>query len=378
MTELKNQLEKNFNEFYSRAPQVIESSSGRIEFIGNHVDYNGGVVLGAALGDKQIAVALAKREDDILCFGGFKQKVKAEVSLKSLERFDHKFNWANYCLGIVKYFIEAGYKIDSGFDFLDISNLPSGAGLSSSAAIELAMCKALKALYNLDIDTGEMVLISKKCENEFMDMPCGILDQMVSAYGSSNDLVFIDCATGGHKLLDFPKEWKVWAFNSSKKHSLVEGEYAKLRGDCMLAAKILSEGGEDRLLVDFSMDDLNAKRSEMSETTYNRAKHIIEEIARVYEAEKALAVVDLKYMGELLTASHNSSSKLFGNSTAELDFLVEALNEDSCVYGARLSGGGFGGSVIALCDENFTEKNAEALLEKYDQAFQIKATYMKC
>lgn len=373
---MKEILAKKFFDFYGYKPQVVSKASGRIEFIGNHVDYNGGVVLGAAI-SRHICVALAKRSDSTMRFGNSKSRDSVCVSLDTCQKQPPRQNWANYCIGVVKYAKEHGCKIDCGFDFLDMSDLPSGAGLSSSAAIELAMARALNELYGLNLSTLEMVKISKKCENEFMGMPCGILDQGVSGFGSDNNLVFIDCLKDEFKSILLPKEWKLWIFNTATKHSLVDGAYAKLRESCMQAAKILSSPGEFKLLRAFTIQDLENAKPKMDAVVYNRAKHIIDEIGRVFAACKCIDEKDPIALGKLLTASHWSSSRLFGNSCRELDWFVERLTENKNVYGARLSGGGFGGCVMAMTTPEFGEQDADKICAEYEKTFSITPTKIK-
>jgi len=345
-------LIKNFQNMFGRNPEALQSACGRVEFIGNHVDYNGGVVLGLAI-NKHISVALAKRDDAILHFASLHGNQSKKIDLNKIEKQEYKFNWVNYPLGMVKVLKEAGHCIDKGFDFLDISDLPSGVGLSSSAAVELAMGKALCELYNIKLTTIELVKLAKKCENEFVGMPCGILDQGVCGFGKESSVVFIDCLEEKFSLLDFPNDWNLWVVNSGVKHALTDGLYAQRRQDCMDAAKILSGGGEFKLLSNFSIKDLEAKKDLMDERIYKRAKHVIEEISRVYKCIESIKNKDIVTTGKLLSASHESSRTLFENSCPELDSIVSNALTQKGIHGARLSGGGFGGSAILLADKTF-------------------------
>ena len=191
---MKESLVSSFEKIFGRKPEALAQAPGRIEFIGNHTDYNGGLVMGVAL-DKDVMVAIAKRADRRLCFARAKFGDKVFVELDALEKQPKELNWVNYPLGVFKFLVQAGLKADCGFDMLDCSNLPAGAGLSSSAAIELASAYAMSKLYGFEADRKTLVKIGRKCENEFVGMPCGILDQGVSGFGKKDTIVYIDSLT---------------------------------------------------------------------------------------------------------------------------------------------------------------------------------------
>ena len=190
---------------------------------------------------------------------------------------------------------------NSGFDMLDMSSVPPGAGLSSSAAIELSSGYAMSALYGFDVDKKTLVRIGRQSENLFVGMPCGILDQGVSGYGKADSLVFIDCLTEEFSNFPLPHKCRFWLFNSTKKHALVDGLYAERHAECMEAAKILSEGGKMRLLRHFTISDLEAAKSKMTQKVYNRAKHVIEENERVLKAKDLLLRGDITGVGSSST-----------------------------------------------------------------------------
>jgi len=374
---MRESLEKTFAEIFGKKPEVFAQAPGRIEFIGNHTDYNGGVVMGVAL-DRIVMAAIAKRPDRKLVFASAKSGEKVCVDLDSIKKQPREYNWANYPLGVFKFLLEAGLKADCGFEMLDRSNLPSGAGLSSSAAIELASAFAMSKLYGFDADTKTLVRIGRKCENHFVGMPCGILDQGVSGFGKKDAIVFIDCLTEEFSAYPLPKGCKFWLFNSTKKHALVDGLYAARHNECMEAAKILSEGGEPRPLRAFSAGDLEAAKGKMTDVVYRRAKHVIDENARVMKTKDFLLAGDIRGVGKMLNASHESSRTLFENSCEELDYLVELLSGARGVFGARLSGGGFGGAVMALADSSFTSEDADAVSKAYEAKFGKKPSVFAC
>ena len=373
---MKENLASCFEKIYGVKAEVFAQAPGRIEFIGNHTDYNAGFTMGAAI-DKVVMVALAKRNDRVICFASAKSGEKVEINMDDIQPQKKEYNWVNYPLGVFKFLLEAGLKAETGFNMLDLSNLPSGAGLSSSAAIELSSAFAFCELYNFDCDLKTKVRIGRKCENEFVGMPCGILDQGVSGFGKNNALVFIDCKSEDFSNAPLPNSCKFWLFNSTKKHALVDGMYAKRHSECMQAADTLS-GKDGRLLREFTIEELQSKKSEIPEDVYKRAKHVIEENTRVLEAKKSLENGDIENVGKLLVASHNSSKDLFENSCEELDFLVAEVVKNPNVYGARLSGGGFGGAVMALTNDNFSSDDAKQVELAYEAKFGKKPAVFIC
>ena len=374
---LKDQLTQRFKDLFGEAPEVAAQAPGRIEFVGNHTDYNGGYVMGVAI-DKVICCAVSKRGDRKACFANVRSGERICADIDAIEKFPREKNWANYPLGVLKYMLEAGFRPETGFNMTDMSNLPSGAGLSSSAAIEMASCAALAGLFGFSIPKKTMAQIGRKSENLFVGMPSGILDQGVSAFGEENRVVFIDCLTEDFSTLPIPAGAKFFIFNSTKKHALVDGQYAARHAECEEAAKILSGGGEPRLLRAFSSEDLESNKTRMAETVYKRAKHVIDENARVLAARECMMKNDIKSLGEILFASHESSRTLFENSAPELDLLVDILKETPKVYGARLSGGGFGGAVMALVASDFSNVEAESVADKYKSSFGEAPKFFEC
>lgn len=374
---MKSTLASYFEKTYGRPAEAFAQAPGRIEFIGNHTDYNGGLTMGVAI-DKIVMAALARRDDKKLCFASIKTGEKVLVDMDDLQKCDREHNWVNYPLGVFKYLLEAGMTADCGFDMLDMSSVPPGAGLSSSAAIELSSGYAMASLYGFDIDRKSLVRIGRQSENLFVGMPCGILDQGVSGYGKADSLVYIDCLTEEFSNFPLPHKCRFWLFNSTKKHALVDGLYAERHAECMEAARVLSEGGKMRLLRHFTMSDLDAAKEKLSQKVYNRARHVIEENARVLKAKELLERGDIAGVGRLLNASHESSKTLFENSCEELDYLVDTVSGVEGVYGARLTGGGFGGAVMAFTDDTFSQTQANEVAQIYEKKFGKKPMIFAC
>ena len=360
---------EGFQKTFGILPTVQAEAPGRIEFLGNHVDYNGGPVLGATL-DRTVRVAVAPRDDRRIVLASAELPHRVETSVDRLHRRTGDESWANYLLGVVAVFQESGMRCGHGFSLWVESDLPVGAGLSSSAALELATAHALAKLYAWPIKKERMVALCRKAENDFVGVPCGILDQGVIGFGEKHHLVHIDCRNERFSVVPFPPEGRFWIFNTQRKHNLLESCYAERAAECRQAFAILRASSPDLgCLAEATTDDLTRDRHALGEVNWLRARHVVEECARVREAVDALQRGDLTRVGKLLYASHESSRILFQNSIPELDFLVTQLSHQSGVLGARLTGGGFGGAVMALTREDFGSAHAEVIQRRFAEEF---------
>jgi len=356
---------KLFEQHFTGSPTYFAFAPGRIEFIGNHTDYNGGLVMGAAV-TEGITVAVSLRDDaniNIVSDAGD----LVEIPLGDYQPLAGASSWTNYPIGVTKVMAALGMKMPTGYNMAVTSTLPSGAGMSSSAAFELATAKALAALYGYETDTAGFARIGRKAENEFVGMPCGILDQGVSAFGKANHLVKIDCATETFVTEPMPRGAHFWIFNSNKKHALVDSAYADRHRECHEAlAQLQTDHPQANNLSQITEAQLLGSKSKLDDLLYLRAAHIVGENARVRAVESALLNEDLKAVGATLNASHESSRVNFENSTEELDTLVELLKLQPNVYGARLTGGGFGGAVMALTDADFGQAHADLIAAAFE------------
>jgi galactokinase len=362
---MKTALLEKFQTRFGRAATVVARAPGRIEFIGNHTDYNGGTVLGAAI-DRDVWVAVAPRDDGQWRFGSEAREGLVTVAATAEPaRQSGAGSWVNYPLGVIAALLKSGRRGPAGFDFLALSNLPSGAGLSSSAALELASALALLALSGQTASREDVVKLCREAENQFVGVPCGILDQGVSGFGRKDQLVFIDCRGPVFATVPLPAAARFWIFNTHLKHALVDGLYAARHRECMEAAARLGVS----LLAEITPEKLAVAQAMLPVVAGRRAQHVVEEISRVEATVVALRAGDLPAVGRLLTASHRSSQRLFENSTPELDFLVDQLTARPEVYGARLTGGGFGGAVMALTTPEFGAAQAAAVTAAYAAKF---------
>ena len=371
---------EHFKTAYGTAPSVIAHAPGRIEFVGNHTDYNGGDVLGVAV-KQGITCALSFRDDrqihGISSGGG----PTFEYSLDDLETRSKGVHWASYPLGVLWAIEGQGVKLKYGINLSFTSEVPTGAGMSSSAALELSTAYAVLSGLNHDFSRKDIVRICRYAENNYVGLPCGILDQGVSGFGKEDQLVFIDCKTESFSNVPIPHGTHFWIFNSDTKHSLIDSLYSERFTECgegFEVAKSLRPGLEH--LVDFPVADLKDLSGHLGGKAYKRVSHILNENQQVKDVVRLLnqKEVDLKQTGKFLFDSHASSRDLFENSTNELDFLVAELKENDKVYGARLTGGGFGGAVMAWTSSSFDKSDANSICRQYEQRFGHAPRVLHC
>jgi galactokinase len=350
-----------FRQTYGRAPAVVTRAPGRVEFIGNHTDYNGGAVLGAAI-DRYVWVAAAPNPAGRLRLFSAGGKSILELPSDPGTKISGSDSWANYPLGVWRSLKDFNLPQPASFDLLVDSDLPPGAGLSSSAALELSTALALLSLAGKkDLPPDQLAAVGRHAENKYVGVPCGILDQGTSAHGRAGHLVHIDCRGPVFSRVPFPAGAHLWIFNTREKHALIDGYYATRHRECLEAAKLLGV----KFLADLTPAQLAPLERKLPPVLAKRARHIVEEHARVHDTVEALRHGDLATVGRLLTASHRSSQHLFENSTPALDELVDLLEKRPAVYGARLTGGGFGGAVMALTKDSFGEADANAIARAY-------------
>lgn len=361
-------LNNSFSRRFGKTPTVLARAPGRIEFIGNHTDYNGGMVLGAAI-DRYVAIAAAPTSDTRIRLVSGDDGEAVLIDATELQPLKGRDAWTNYVLGVLVELRKRGYPWDRGFDAMVFSDLPAGAGLSSSAALELASVGILQGLAHWELPLIEQVRAARAAENHFVGMPCGILDQGVSGFGAVDHLVQIDCATETFNRLPLPKGVHFWVINTNEKHSLIDSFYARRVEECVAAKEALETFFGAPLegpLATVTPEKFEEAADSLPEVLAKRARHIIEEHARVKEVAALLkADGDLRSVGALLFASHESSRTLYENSTTALDTLVDLAREQVGVYGARLTGGGFGGAVMLMTDASFDQSQADAIVSAY-------------
>jgi galactokinase len=357
----------SFREVFGQDATAVAVAPGRVEFIGNHTDYNGGAVLGAAIDRHVVVAAAANPQGRLRLFtqgGGSVLELPSDQATK----VTGSDSWANYPLGVWRTLADFQLPRPRGFDLYVTSDLPAGAGLSSSAALELSVALVLLKLAGReDLDPATLARIGRHAENNYVGVPCGILDQGTIAHGRAGQLVRIDCLGPVFSLVPFPSA-ALWVFNTREKHALVDGLYATRHRECMEAARLLGVPA----LCAVTPAELAERGSVLPPVLAKRARHVIGEHDRVGRVSAALARGDLAETGRLLVESHRSSQHDFENSTPALDALVDALAGQPGVYGARLTGGGFGGAVMALTSGAFTCAAAEAIGAQQAEAHGVR------
>lgn len=333
---------------------------GRVELLGNHTDYNEGRVLSAAISFGTTARGETLPGGEVVLTSDFSAETVNVPTLDHLVPLAGEAAWANYPLGVAKVLADAGHR-PGGFRAGFTSDLPAGAGLSSSAAIEVATGKLLMKLFGLEIAPMNLAKLCRRAENEFVGVPSGLLDQVSSIFGRRGQAVTLDCRTETVGNVPLPAGVALLVFHTNVPHRLVGGEYAERREQCFEAARRLGV----RALRDVSGERLAAVRGEMADVLWRRAAHIVGEDERVVAGTAALRRGDGRAFGELMFQSHESSRLNFENSTPELDLLVALARETPGVLGSRLTGGGFGGATISLVEAGRAEAIGESLGRRY-------------
>jgi len=357
-------LEEKFAEQYDKKSDAIYFTPGRVNLIGEHIDYNGGLVMPCAI-TLGTWLAIAPNNDNKFRFKSLNFEMETIVESNILNEKDGS-NWANYPIGIINEMIRDGKEIN-GLDFLFYGNIPIGSGLSSSASIEIATAYALNDYFNLGYDRLELVKMAKRVENDFIGLNSGIMDQFAVAFGEKNKAIVLDCETLKYKMVDVDLGNYVLAIiNTNKPRKLADSKYNERVAECQTALKLLNEEITLHYLC-----ELNAEKFALhshvitDETILNRATHVVKENDRVHLAAKALNSGNLEEFGRLMYASHQSLRNLYEVSGKELDAVVDFCTDYEHVIGARMTGAGFGGCAIALLEKGYEEDFAKYLTDFY-------------
>jgi galactokinase len=371
------ELEKEFRKRFNKDPEGIFFCPGRVNLIGEHIDYNGGKVMPCAISSGTWLV-LAHNMDPVLRFECINFPEKATVELKKSYAKTGK-EWFNYPLGMIHQLLQAGHTI-SGMDMLFYGDLPIGAGLSSSASIEVLTGFAFSEVFELEITRKEIALLGKKVENEFIGVNSGIMDQFAVAMGKKDKAILLNCDTLEYEYIPFEiGDYVLAIINSNKQRSLAESKYNERFAECGAALKLLQQEIKANFLCDISPEEFNAKKYLVKDPVLvNRALHVVTENQRVEQATKALKTGDLKLFGALMYASHQSLKELYEVSGRELDAIVDFCKTYPGCIGARMTGAGFGGCAIALVKkekfDDFEAKLTEDYSGKIGYAPQIFAS----
>jgi galactokinase len=331
---------------FNEAPSFVIASPGRINLIGEHVDYNSGFVLPAAI-DKYMYVAVSKRNDHQIVLHAADIPQHYQTSLDAALQ-PSNLGWPNYVLGVVDELKKNGHSI-SGFNILITGNIPVGAGVSSSAALECATVFACKHLFYLDISKQLMVQVAQRAENNFVGVNCGVMDQFASMFGKVDHVIKLDCADLSYTYFPFKLEGiSIVLFDTLVKHSLASSEYNTRRQECETGMAALRQKFSITSFREATLSMLDAVADTISRDVFNRCTYVIEEIARMEVACNHLLAGEINAFGARMYETHTGLSKLYKVSCPELDLIVENCIKEEAIIGARMMGGGFGGCVIAL------------------------------
>ena len=373
MTDLHTQVITAFTEQYGESPAVVVRAPGRVNLIGEHTDYNDGFVMPLAI-DRAFWLALRPREDNHVSVRSLNVNETALFTLTGLHKGSE--SWGEYVKGVAWALQEAGHTLN-GFEGTLISDVPMGAGLSSSAALELAIARAFAVVSKLDWNPANMALLAQKAENEWVGMNCGIMDQMISAAGEAGHALFIDCRDLSHESVPLPRGTAVVILDTATRRGLVDSAYNERRTQCEAAAEFFGVSA----LRDVSVADLEARGSELETydpLIYRRAKHVVTENERVRQAKNGLRAGDARRVGQLMDASHVSLRDDFQVSSEALDTMVWLARQQDGCWGARMTGAGFGGCAVALVQADKAAKFADKVTRMYSKQMELEPAVYIC
>lgn len=367
-SENRNSYPEQFSNFNS---EVRVASPGRINLIGEHTDYNNGFVMPTAI-DKKIYFDFRKNDSDDIC---------RIYSRTFNSYFEFNFNnfskaedsWKNYLLGVIDEILKMDKKLN-GFDCIIKSELPIGAGISSSAALECGLAGGLNQLFNLNLSKHDIVELSQRAENNFVGSNCGIMDQFASVMSKKDHIILLDCKSLDTEYIpaDF-KNCKLLLLNTNISHSIADSEYNTRRAECEDAVrKIKQKYSEATSLREVSFDMLDEFKNELTEKTYQRCVYVLKENERVQKASSAMKSGELKEFGQLMYQSHEGLQNNYEVSCAELDFMVDYSKNKDFIYGSRMMGGGFGGCTINLIEADKIAEYSKEISEAYFNKFNRK------
>lgn len=375
-----------FTKHFSSSPSLAASAPGRVNLIGEHTDYNDGFVMPLALSGRHTVVVGSKTNSGLI-------RVVTEANIGAVNSLELKASrsaasaskepkWANYVKGsILQFYKKVSGEARDDFDSFDVAiatDVPLGGGLSSSAALEVAVFTFLEALTGNTLDKKDKALLAQKAENEFVGMPCGCMDQFISVLGKSGHALLLDCRTLETKYVPLTdKSIVLLVTNSNVKHELTGGEYAQRRAQCYEGVAVLQKANPSqsiKALRDVTLDQLNAVASQLDPVVLKRSRHVIGENNRTTEAAEAFAKGEYDLCGKLMVQSHDSLRDDYEVSCKELDILVKLALEVEGVYGSRMTGGGFGGCTITLLKKTSLEKAIDHIKTQYTAATGITPT----
>jgi galactokinase len=367
-------LDVVFNQTFGAAPERHFQAPGRVNLIGEHTDYNDGFVLPCAIDYQTLVAATPRADKTVRVVAVDYNNEQDEFSLSSPIKSHQTQLWSNYVRGVIRHLQLRGHDFN-GADIAITGNVPQGAGLSSSASLEVAIGESFRLLYNLSLTKAQVALNGQAAENQFVGCNCGIMDQMVSSCGSKLNALLLDCRSLETELISMPEDLAVMIINSNVKRGLVDSEYNTRREQCEKAASLLGI----QALRDISLKDLVQRLPELPELVARRAIHVVSENERTLKAAEALKNRDISMLSKCMAASHNSMRYDFEITVPPIDFIVEILAGYLGVHGGvRMTGGGFGGCVVALMPHSMVEGAELLLAQRYFAHCGIKEDVYIC
>jgi galactokinase len=372
---MKEGLQKIFYEQFGGAADLIARSPGRINIIGEHTDYNDGFVLPAAI-DKAVYIAFGKRIDDEIHLHAVDFNESFQSRLSEVKPVPH--HWATYLLGVVHQFQKKGLKLN-GFNAVIASDLPVGAGLSSSAALECAVAMAVNELFQCGLEKFTMVKMAQMAEHEFAGVQCGIMDMFASMMGKENHCIQLDCRSLAYEYVPLQlNEYELVLFNTNVKHSLASSAYNKRRNECGKGVEMVQQQfPQVKALRDVTEAMLDACVLPYEPLIDQRCRFVVKEINRLQQACIDLQQGDIKALGKKMYETHDGLSREYEVSCKELDFLVNKMRSQPAVPGARMMGGGFGGCTINIIHRNHLDKIIEEVKQAYETEMNLPLGIIK-
>lgn len=371
ISTIKTEFHKRFN-----GNPILIASPGRINLIGEHTDYNKGLVFPAAI-DKYIIGAFAKNNQQKSRIYSLDFNESYDIDLSNIEKQEIG-SWKNYVAGVIDGLLKSGVNV-ANFDLVFGGNIPIGAGLSSSAALENCCVFGMNELFNLNISKAEMIHISLQAEHKFAGVECGIMDQFSSMMGKSNQAILLNCEDLSFEYIPIKlKDYEIILINSKVKHALADSAYNQRRNECNEGLKTLQKMFPKlKSLAQTKVKQLLSVKDELSPTVYNRCLYVIEENERVLKTKKAIENEQWEEVGELLFKSHHGLQYLYEVSCEELDFLVEQSKVTDAIIGSRMMGGGFGGCTLNLIKINKINTFKKMITKKYFSTYNLTLEFYK-
>jgi galactokinase len=369
------QLKSKFIQLYGEGEINGYFSPGRVNLIGEHTDYNGGYVFPCAL-SFGIYCLIRKTDSNVVRFASLDFGFKAEVKTSDLNKPIGK-EWVNYPIGVFAQFIKKGLTFDKGADLLFYGDVPTGAGLSSSAALEVVTCVALNDQYGFGIDKVELAKMGRMAEHEFAGVNCGIMDQFASAMGKKDHAVFLNCDTLEYELVPVELDGvKIVISNTNSPHKLDSGKYNERVAECHAAVKAIQPYKAINALGEISLEEFKSVENKIEDKTVRRrARHVVSEIFRTEEAVKQLKNGNLARFGELMNGSHDSLRDDYEVTGMELDTMVDEARKIKGVIGSRMTGGGFGGCTVSLVKDEAVDTFIQQVGKNYEAKTGLKPLF---